>query len=356
MKLIAFYLPQFHTIPENDKWWGKGFTDWVNTKKAKKISNKQRQPRVPYQERYYDLTNSDELKWQMDVAREYGLDGFCFYHYWFDGKLLLEKPVEIMRTLPERIPYCLCWANEPWSRTWDGTHSVLIEQKYRGQEDWEAHYRYFLKYFNDDKYIKADNCPVLVIYRTNDIPKCDDMIHYWDLKCKEDGFDGIYVIEEVNSFQHFPSCKLSKAFLEFEPMYTTSAKRKFIERCIDYTTTRMFRLVNHSENILYSYDRIWKNIVSREHASIGDKKNCPGGFVDWDNTARKGKKSIIFNGANPEKFKRYLTQLMTIARRNNSPFVFINAWNEWGEGTYLEPDTDFGFSYLEAIKDLNNED
>ena len=350
MKVLAFHLPQFHRIPENDLWWGEGFTEWHNTKKAKPIFAGQHQPRTPLGERYYDLSDPEAIRWEMELARQYGLDGFCYYHYWFDGKLLLEKPLEIMRELPERMSYCFCWANEPWSRTWDGTHDVLVEQRYRGAEDWQAHFEYLLPFFKAETYICMDGRPVLVLYRSEDIDDCDAMITYWDECCRQQGFAGIYVIEEKNSFQQEAVCRQSRACLEFEPMYTLTHTRTFRDKVQDYTTTRLFRLKYRTQNYLYSYDRVWRNILERIRVPMEGKDTCLGAFVDWDNTARKGERSLIFQGASPEKFGEYLRRLIRLGKWMDCPMVFINAWNEWGEGTYLEPDTVNEYKYLEALR------
>jgi hypothetical protein len=353
-KILAFHLPQFHTIPENDEWWGKGFTEWTNTKKAKPLFKSHHQPRTPKDDNYYDLSDLRSLSWQMDLANQYGLDGFCYYHYWFNGKLLLEKPLDLMRDLPNRIPYCFCWANEPWIRSWEGSSKVLMEQTYTGKADWQAHFEYLKRFFLDEKYIKIDNKPVFVLYKTKSIDDCEDMIAFWDDSCKALGFSGIYIIEEVNGFQNSIECSNSSAYLEFEPLYTIKFSRNLLDKTQDYLSRKFFDITHNSSNLIYSYDKTWHNIIKRKRKSIEDKNVCLGAFVDWDNTARKGKKSTIFTGATPEKFEKYMIKQISNAKQLNSPFVFINAWNEWGEGTYLEPDNLSGFKYLEALKNISS--
>lgn len=349
-KIVAFHLPQFHEIPENNRWWGEGFTEWTNTKKAVPLFKGHHQPRTPLNNKYYDLSKAEALSWQMELASKYKLDGFCYYHYWFNGKLLLEKPLEIMRTLTNRIDYCFCWANEPWIRSWEGSNEVLMEQSYPGKEDWEKHFEYFKDFFEDEKYIKIDNKPVLVIYRTRNIDDCDAMISYWDECCKKIGMDGIYIIEEKNGFQNKAVCSNSKAYLEFEPLYTNKFCRNDFEKTIDYLHRKIFSTRNQTSNLIYNYNYIWKNILRRKHEIVPGKSTCLGAFVDWDNTARKGKNSTFFVGANPKKFEKYLKAQMKIATNLDSPFIFLNAWNEWGEGTYLEPDDKNGYGYLEALE------
>lgn len=349
-KILAFHLPQFHAIPENDEWWGKGFTDWVNVKKAKPLYLGHNQPRVPQDGGYYDLLEESAIRWQMDLAREYGIYGFCYYHYWFNGKLLLEKPLERMRQMEDRLPYCFCWANEPWARTWDGqANHVLMPQYYGGEAEWESHFAYLLPFFEDEAYIKVDGKPVLVLYRTNDIPNCEEMIAYFDRRGKESGFTGIYLVEEKNSFQEGMHCTNADAVLNFEPMYTLRHTRTTAERIRDKLYGFLFNLFTGNQLLVYSYDHAWKKILSRDYVSKDGKKEFRGGFIDWDNTPRKGRKGMVIRGASPEKFGKYLKKQLEYARSENSEFIFLNAWNEWGEGTYLEPDKKYGRGYLEQI-------
>ena len=343
-RIIAFYLPQFHTIPENDKWWGKGFTEWINTKKAKSLFNNHYQPREPLNDNYYNLLDIETLNRQTSLAKKYGISGFCFYHYWFTGKKLLEKPAEMLlenKTID--FPYCFSWANEPWTRAWDGSENeILIAQDYGNQYDWRSHFEYLLDFFKDKRYIKIDNKPVFVMYRTENFPLCDKMIELWDNLCKENGFDGIYFIETLNSFQEKSFCRNSEAVLEFEPMYTLAHKMPFSY----HLWRRMKKILKlRFQPTFQSYDQVWKRILTRK--SRRKKTTFHGAFVDWDNSARKGKNSTIFLGSTPNKFYEYLS---TLLRKERGRTMFINAWNEWAEGAYLEPDKKYGFGYLEAIK------
>lgn len=353
VKILAFHLPQFHSFPENDAWWGEGFTEWVNVKKAKQLFPSHNQPRVPLNENYYCLLEESAIRWQMDLAREYGIYGFCYYHYWFDGKLLMEKPLEMMRKMENRLPYCFCWANEPWTRAWDGkTSTVLMPQRYGGEKEWEEHFQYLLQFFQDSSYILVEGKPVLVLYRTNDIPNCEEMIAYFDKRCKENGFAGIYLVEEKNSFQNSICCKNADAILNFEPMYTLKYERSFFSRVVDKLYNKYFNKIHNNKMLVYSYDSAWKRILKRKSDAPEGKREFRGGFVDWDNSPRKQERGMVVLGATPEKFQYYLGKQMELAREEGSEFVFINAWNEWAEGTYLEPDTCNGYGYLEAIRKL----
>lgn len=351
VKLLAFHLPQFHTFPENDEWWGKGFTEWTNTRKAIKLYPEHNQPREPLNDHYYDLSQLNEMLWQMKLAKDYGIYGFCYYHYWFKGgKLLLHKPLEAIRDYSgEKIPYCLCWANEPWTRTWEGnTKTVLMPQEYGGEREWEKHFLYLLSFFKDSAYIQVDQKPMLVIYRCNSIPRCDEMIQYWERRCQEEGFKGLYLVEEMNCYQERAVCRNSQAVLEFEPLYTMTFGRNLFDKIKKKAVSALFNAVYHSNNEIYYYPWLWNKILKRNHAD--QKKRYLGGFVDWDNTARKGKNGRIVLGTTPGRFECYLRKQKDIAEEIKSEYIFINAWNEWGEGTYLEPDKKNGWDYLEAVK------
>lgn len=345
MKQIAFYLPQFHTIPENDKWWGKGFTEWVNVKKSKPLFRGHNQPEVPLQG-YYDLSNVNEMVKQAKMAKEYGLYGFCYYHYWFEGKLLLEKPLEQMLVTPGvDIPFCLCWANETWSRTWDGSEKkILIAQNYDEDDEMlRKHFDYFLKFFKDQRYIKEGNKPILIIYKPHLIKNIDHIIDYWNKLASENGFDGIYFGYQHHSAFSFPDKTKGFDFgIEFEPWYTIDQedmlKQTFFQK--------VYRKVLKKPLIL-NYDEVWKKILAR----YSSEKTMPGAFVSWDNTPRMANRGIVVLGATPEKFKRYYKKQMKRAKTiYHTDYIFINAWNEWAEGAHLEPDEKNGYGYLEGLK------
>ncbi len=353
VKIIAFHLPQFHTIPENDEWWGKGFTEWVNVRKATPLFCHHNQPRIPLDDNYYDMLDENSIQRQFDLAKEYGIHGFCYYHYWFNGKLLLEKPLEKMLRMENKVPYFFCWANEPWARTWDGkANHILMPQYYGGEREWEEHFQYLLQFFKDSYYMKKNEKPILVIYRTNDIPDCEAMIDYFDRRCQECGYAGIYLVEEKNSFQNQLSCSNASAILDFEPMYTLTNDRSMVGRIADKIRNVLFNHQTGNSMLVYKYDCIWKRILRRKINDSEGRKEYRGAFVDWDNTPRKGRKGLICLGANPKKFEKYMKKLIGIVEKEGSEFVFINAWNEWGEGTYLEPDKKHGYGYLEVIREL----
>jgi len=362
MKNVAFYLPQYHSFPENDAWWGKGFTEWTNVKKSSPQFKNHYQPEVPFEKNYYNLLDGNFQVAQSDMALSYGIDAFCYYHYWFSGKLLLEKPLEnMLHNKNIKMPYMMCWANESWTRSWDGkTNSILIEQNNDEDEAaWKNHFEYLLQFFKDERYEKMDNKPVFLIYKPQLIHSCDKMMIYWNELAVENGFSGIYW-----GWQH-PSAEASSIKdqfdfgVNFEPLYTV---QKMKEKYLDNIGHELAYGLHHpawlrnkiaykcfKKPLIHNYDDIWADILNRE----SNQKMMPGAFPAWDNTPRRGNQSTIFWEADPEKFKRYYGQLVE-KYKNKSMYLFINAWNEWGEGAHLEPDEKFGFGYLDVIKEYHH--
>jgi lipopolysaccharide biosynthesis protein len=345
-KILAFNLPQYHAIPENDEWWGKGFTEWTNVRRARPLFKEHQQPMIPYNHYYYDLSKKEDVVRQVELAKEYGIFGFVYYHYWFSGHLLLQKPCEILLEARDvDFHYCFCWANEPWTRTWDGKPGqVLYPQNYGGQDDWENHIQYLLPFFRDSRYIKRDGKPMLFVYAAKNIAHLDDMIEYWNRRMAEEGFPGIFFVEFIDTPNPDAVSRHSQAVIEFEPMYTnrfgispaTKLKRFIVKKVkvVDYL----------------DYDRAWKSIL-RKRRTYGDREIFHGAFCSWDNSPRKGTKaSTIMMRATPEKFEEYLARLMRCDRENGSDLIIINAWNEWGEGAVLEPSEQNQFRYLEAVR------
>lgn len=352
IQILAFHLPQFHTFPENDEWWGKGFTEWVNVKNGKAMFEGHNQPRVPLDKNYYSMLSLETLREQARLSKEYGIDGFCYYHYWFNGKKLMEKPVELLLQSKEiEQRFCLCWANEPWTRSWDGKNGcVLMEQVYGEEAEWEEHYQYLFPFFKDDRYIKVDNKPVFVIYRANTIDKFEQMILYLKARAREDGFDGLYVMEERNYYQNAKESENSDAMIHFEPMNTLQNGRSYSEKITQRLKSEYLNKKYKNAIRYYDYDKIWDRLLKEFEKS--EAGVMPGAFVDWDNTPRRKNEGMVFINGGPEKFGKYFELLMDMAVKKDRGFVFINAWNEWAEGTYLEPDEKYGFGYLEEIKKI----
>lgn len=375
IKVIAFYLPQFHEIPENNRWWGKGFTEWINVKKALPLFEKHNQPRIPYKNNYYDLSEVSTMEWQTKIAKENGIHGFCFYHYWFGGKLLLEKPVEnFLKHTEIDFPFCISWANEHWTNQWvSSSNNVLIEQNYGDKEDWKKHFDYLLPFFKDKRYIKKDGKPVIVIYRPELIEKRKEMIEYWQTLARNNGFSGLCVMgQRVDMLLNSPNADHSMIdyFIEYQPgtVFVTNKRNnplivrmKQIKRRYDYFIENHFpsisgsTLLNKNRKLtVYKYDNIWDSIINLPPIS---KKSIPCAFVDWDNTPRKGNRGIVVQGANPTDFKKYFSKLVKKTKEEyNKDMLFIFAWNEWAEGGYLEPDEQNKYGYLEAIKEVIEKD
>lgn len=368
MKILAFYLPQFHQIPENDVWWGEGFTEWTNTKKTNPLFKNHYQPKIPLNKNYYDLSKMDTLLWQAELANKYGIHGFVFYHYWFkDGKKLLEKPAEMLLENKElKTKFCFSWANEPWSRRWDGSETeILMPQEYGEKKEWKMHFDYLLKFFKDSRYIFVNNKPLFIIYKPDLIPNCNEMMDYWDELALENNLNGITFISQHASF-FSNKCKDMKFDYNilFEPGYTLithqNIKNKKEKLKIIMKNPLVFEIKKNNFakrfyskkelNIMnfgrYNYDVIWKAIINRKN---NDKKTLQGGFVDWDNSPRIGKRALVFHGSTPEKFQKYLSLLIKKLKKENKDLLFITAWNEWAEGSYLEPDEKHGYKYLEAV-------
>ena len=358
-KIIAFYLPQFHTIPENDKWWGCGFTDWVNVKKARPLYKGHVQPKIPLNNNYYDLSNPETLRWQASLANEYGVYGMCFYHYWFNGKLLLQKPAELLLAHTE-IPmnFCFSWANEPWARTWDGKqHQIIMPQSYGDEHDWKSHFEYLLPFFNDSRYIKEKGCPMFLIYKSQSIPVVKQMMDLWDKLAIEKGFPGIHFVETLRNGRMDGRCLPFKAHVEFEPIRTNmqqSVVALYYKR-VRRRLIKIFNMAFHKSFMLnkpFDFDTVAMNSVNLE-SPIG---TYGGVFVGWDNTPRRGVASTIVLPPTALQFERYLRekviQTQDVYKTN---YVFINAWNEWAEGAVLEPDENNRYSYLEVVKKIVEE-
>lgn len=370
MRIIAFYLPQFHAIPENDEWWGKGFTEWSNMKSAKALFEGHRQPRIPLNNNYYNLLDPKTAEWQVKIAKENGLYGFCYYHYWFNGHMLLEKPMENMLSNPNiNFPYCICWANEGWTNAWksDENAKVLIAQEYGSEREWKEHFQYLLKFFKDKNYIKEDGKPLFVIYRPEICECLNEMLDYWNKLAVENGFKGIAFAYQQVSY-YLSDNKDESRFdyrIEYQPGYARydmqmvkgGMSKKWVKLKTDirniaaqidkkFKTNIQSKLTKQGLSFEY-YDELCEAIINR-HGE--DKKSVAGMFVDWDNTPRRGSRGRVCLGSTPEKFSRYLKeQILNVRETYKTDMIFLFAWNEWAEGGYLEPDDFYKFSYLEGL-------
>ncbi len=342
---VAFYLPQYHPIPENDRAWGAGFTDWHNVAKARPRFSGHRQPVLPGALGFYDLRLDETRREQMALARRGGVDGFCWYHYWFSGHRLLEQPFQRMLEDPdEDLPFLLCWANEAWTREWSGlSGEVIVRQRYSAADD-VAHIRHLLRIFADHRYIRIDGKPVFLIYRPTDIPNMPAMSDLWRTAADRAGFPGL-VLLGVESFRsrigHPRRLGLDGVVGQEPDLRAVRPAWRAAPRVLAASFTSAHR---YPKLVRCDYDRIVRLATERLLRSGGEDwwpTVCPG----WDNTPRRDRGAVVVTGASPDAYGAWLEQTLRSAR---SPIVFVNAWNEWAEGAHLEPDCMHGTAYLDA--------
>lgn len=364
MKLISFYLPQFHPIPENDAWWGKGFTEWTNVARGKPLFRRHYQPHIPADLGFYDLRKEVARIAQAQLAEQYRISGFCYYHYWFNGKLLLEKPLnEVLHSGKPDFPFCLCWANENWTRTWDGRdREVLMEQKY-DEYDPIQHIEWMGKAFADKRYIRISGKPLFLVYRADDIPDVRQIIGIWRRKMEEKGFPGIYLCF-VNNFKNRLSDREAielgfDAVVDFQPNpkdFPAPNAFGFLRYIVPRIINQIIWKLNLGHAIsplrvisIYNYRLLARN-AQRKPKSISRSFPCvtPG----WDNTPRKKVGATVIQNSDADVFRNWLEN--ALGRVQDHPeeerIVFINAWNEWAEGCHLEPDLKNGRKFLEATR------
>jgi hypothetical protein len=346
-RVIAYYLPQFHPIPENDLWWGKGFTEWTNTAKAKPLFPGHYQPHVPADLGFYDLRVPETRIAQAEMARGYGIEGFCYYHYWFAGKRLLERPFnEVLRTGEPDFPFCLCWANETWSGKWHGyPEKILIEQTYPGKGDEEEHFYTLLPAFADHRYIKVDDKPVFLVYKPDLLPNPKKMIDHWRELASKEGLKGLYLIGMANAALWTPEHHGFDAATTKKPLHPAAMGEMRYTRRLRRVPRQLLRYPLD----IYLYRKILPHLIIPEAI----KSNIhPHVIPNWDNTPRCGLDGVVFHGSAPELFRAHVqaTVRQILHKPLDHRLLFIKSWNEWAEGNHLEPDMRFGRAYLEALK------
>lgn len=342
VRCIAFYLPQYHPIPENDKWWGKGFTEWTNVAKAKPLFPGHYQPKIPADLGFYDLRVPETRVQQAELAKDAGIEGFCYWHYWFgDGKQLLERPFdEVVKSGKPDFPFCLGWANHSWyKKTWEknGDDELLIEQTYLGKEDYVAHFNKCLAAFLDKRYIKIDGKPIFLIWEPIASREIKTFISVWNEESKKHGFEGIYFIGFTF---HFDEIDLIREYgfsdVVYDSILDMRKNRKFITKAI-------FKLLHLPA--IFSYRTYMKFTLPR----FQTRKAVPCLLPNFDHSPRSGRKGCILLST-PKQFGNMLEKTISIVSETNEKLLFIKSWNEWGEGNYLEPDLKYGHDYLEIIK------
>ncbi|MFZ0915685.1 MAG: glycoside hydrolase family 99-like domain-containing protein [Candidatus Udaeobacter sp.] len=362
VRAIAFYLPQFHPIPENDVWWGKGFTDWTNVARAKPSFKGHYQPHLPADLGFYDLRLPEARKAQADLAREYGIHGFCYYHYWFKGRRLLERPFnEVLNSGKPDFPFCLCWANESWTRLWDGQEQeILMAQNYNEEDDLN-HIRWLAGAFRDPRYIRVHGRPLFLVYRLARLPDPGRTIEIWRTEARRLGVGDIFICN-VESFaaDHglAPQYNLDGA-AEFAPDHKEIPLRQEANKLTHKLSRRpriqrvatMLGLAQPwlSKHGVYSYAELMNNMLAKPNPPY---LRFPCVMPAWDNAARRQLGATIFHGSTPELYQQWLAAAAQKAKSVNKdePIVFINAWNEWAEGNHLEPCKKWGHAYLQATR------
>jgi lipopolysaccharide biosynthesis protein len=337
-KIIAFHLPQYHEVEENNRWWGQGFTEWTNVRKAQPLFRGHRQPRVPAEGRYYDMTDPATREWQADLARRHGIHGFCYYHYWFGGKRLLERPFqEVLDSGRPDLPFALCWANEPWSRRWDGSeHEILQAQTYSAEDDL-AHIRWLLPALADPRAIRVGGASLLVIYQGHVLPDPARTADIWRTEVARAGLPGLHLlVVETGWDEGWDATQVGfDGKIRFQPQFSL--------------LRRLPRLVvpDDPEIRAYDYRQVWPELSELPPVAYPTYDTV---FPGWDNTPRRQRDGWVLHDATPDVYERWLSKAIDAARARppDQRLVFINAWNEWGEGAYLEPDSAYGRGFLEA--------
>jgi lipopolysaccharide biosynthesis protein len=353
VQLYAIHFPQFHRLAENDRFWGDGFTDWVDVRRARPCFAGHAQPRVPASG-YYDLADPRTLRRQVGEARAHGLDGFCFYHYWFDGRPLLETPVEhFLAARDLDFGFCLSWANEPWSRRRDGqAHQLLLRQTQPpSRAAWAAHFDWLARAFCDPRALRVDGRPVFLIYRPDLI--APGMLDDWRERARAIGLPGLFLVATAQF--GVPSLFAYDAVFRFQPFFAQQSldeqRQGAFRRGIrpigrmlpPAWKARLWSLAPARGPRMCDYDEVWRRILDAPPLGV---PTVEGAFVDWDNTPRHGARGVVYRGATPEKLRGYLGRLLA----RPGALTLVNAWNEWAEGAHLEADRRWGYAWLEAIR------
>ncbi|WP_125722340.1 glycosyltransferase WbsX family protein [Flavobacterium ustbae] len=351
-RVIAFYLPQYHPIPENDEWWGKGFTEWTNVGKAKSLFKGHYQPRIPADLGYYDLRVPETRKAQADMAREYGVEGFCYWHYWFgNGKRLIERPFnEVVVSGEPDFPFCLAWANETWKGFAHGlkNRNVLIEQQYPGNKDYIAHFYEVLPAFKDKRYITIEDKPLFMIYKSLGNEEVKTFIDVWRRLALENGLKGIHFVGHTTEVS------------EMETIFSWGFDSVNVIRLHDYAKFgRGFyqRLKQKLLNIVLGLPRVYLYEEAMKYFNGPEdvQENVfPAIFPNWDHSPRSNKEASILHNSNPELFKKHVAKSVESVRKKSkeNKVIFLKSWNEWAEGNHMEPDLKYGKKYLEALKEV----
>lgn len=355
MNLIAFYLPQFHPISENDIWWGKGFTEWTNVVQAKPLFKGHYQPRLPADLGFYDLRVPEVRDAQAEMALNYGIDAFCYWHYWFgDGQRILERPFqEVLNSGKPNFPFCLAWANETWTGHWKGEDDkILIKQTYGGIKDYERHFYNVLPAFLDARYFRVDGNPLFYIYSPRKLPEPEKFISLWRKLAHREGINDIFFVAGgwYDNFNDTNLFDLKKYGFNAKNSITPKTYRR--NHRVTHIKKRILRklgLFSNSVNYLSAVDKMLDGISE-------DITNIPSILTGWDTTPRSGMNGWVMTGYTPETFRIHVENIMReVQEKPNTPrIIFVKSWNEWAEGNYLEPDMLYGHKYLDVLRTCKN--
>jgi lipopolysaccharide biosynthesis protein len=338
LRLIAFYLPQYHPIPENDEWWGKGFTEWTNVTKATPLFDGHYQPHLPTDFGFYDLRVRETRHDQIRTAKEYAIDGFCYHYYWFSGTRILRHPLDDMLSDPQSdMPFCLCWANENWTRRWDAAENeILLEQHYLPNDDLDF-IKSLIPFFTDSRYIKIDGAPFFIVYRPQNLPHPRKTSRIWRDYCKSIGIDKIHICAALTHGNEDYTQFDFDSGVEFPPHNLK----------VDSISSQI-AFYNAFRGNVMKYRDVARSYLYRSHKSRNVFRSV---FPSWDNTARTNDRALIILNSTPNNYEYWLCEAIRKTREDfpdQERFVFINAWNEWAEGCHLEPDRKYQRQYLDA--------
>lgn len=349
-RVIAFYLPQFHPTPENDEWWGKGFSEWTNVASAKPLFKGHEQPVIPADLGFYDLRLPETRVAQAEMAAAFGVEGFCYWHYWFGGRRMLERPFnEVLSSGSPDFPFCVGWANHSWNGIWkDEPHRLLIDQTYPGEDDDRAHFEYLLSAFRDPRYMTVDGKPILVIFKPTDVPDSKRRFDLWRELALQAGLKGLHIVG-INMLDFKDAAGLGLDAITVSTLAVTNVVSPLLNE-ITKNIWRIKRKLSVGGPRIIEYSEAIRHLIP----DLGqfDCEAYPCVYPNWDNTPRKGRKGLVLANSTPELFERHLTDAVNaLGERNDEhKLIFLKSWNEWAEGNHLEPDTKWGLQYLQALK------
>lgn len=346
--VVAFYLPQFHPTPENDRWWGTGFTEWTNVARARPLFVHHRQPHLPADLGFYDLRVPEVREQQAALARRYGVSAFCYWHYWFgDGRRILERPFEeVRRSGSPDFPFCLAWANQTWTGAWHGAvDKVLLEQRYPGEDDERAHFETLLPAFRDPRYLRIDDKPLFYVFRPEELPDPAGFVGRWQALARQAGLGGLYLAAEVSDLLGGGPRYLDYRRVGFDAgVYVRIPASRSAPALLGMRLRRKLR----GGPEVYPHARH----LPRPPSSLARPLH-PCVYPNWDNTPRSARRGVVLTASSPQRFRQHLSEAIEWAAQDppGQRLVFVKSWNEWAEGNYLEPDQEHGLAYLDALRE-----